>query len=100
MAGKGAKKWGLPKEAPLALPVDVPGTGSGREEPLSFTLTPPTCTSETCRGLFPWWDRTLHPAGTLRAPAGFRIPTRTVPLLLDVPYEMGTIHEVTSLEAA
>ena len=54
--GCGAEKRGLSGEAPLALPVDLPGTGSGGEEPLSFTLTPPTCTPETRGEPFLWWD--------------------------------------------
>jgi len=47
-------------ETPLALPFDIPGTVSGEEEPLSFTLAPPTHIPETSRGRFPWWDSSLH----------------------------------------
>ena len=96
---EGAKKGGLRKETPLALPVDVPGTVSGGEEPLSFTLTPPTCTLETRRGPFLWWDRTLHLAGNLWPLTSFRNSHKNPPRLLNVPFEMGTIHEVPSLEA-
>jgi hypothetical protein len=37
-------------EAPPALLVDLPGSMSGGEEPLSYTLAPPTAIPETSKG--------------------------------------------------
>ena len=66
IAGGEAKRKGLPGEALKALPVDVPGTVSGGEEPLSFTLAPPTDMPETCRKPLSWRDRLLAPANNAR----------------------------------
>ena len=82
-------------ETPLALPVDFPGTVSGGEEPLSFTLAPPTCIPETCREPFLGWDRSLHPAGDLLS-TGQVSQSPQEPFPSDaafLPFLIGTIHE-------